>query len=139
MAVSNEFVFYKAGCTQNKENCIYPHKVVVTNAQEFNEMAKFDHVCAEYRGNYRGNSNFMPKSNVGNRKYRSSTLTPEVYQNYERLIQNLLADEPTNAPEVITLSDEADKLLEQFAEELEPKLKTEYSDIADWAGKLGIL
>ena len=78
----------------------------------------------------------MPKSNVGNRKYRSSTLTPEVYQNYERLIQNLLADEPTNAPEVITLSDEADKLLEQFAEELEPKLKTEYSDIADWAGKL---
>lgn len=59
MAVSNEFVFYKAGCTQNKENCIYPHKVVVTNAQEFNEMAKFDHVCAEYRGNYRGNSNFI--------------------------------------------------------------------------------
>lgn len=59
-----------------------------------------------------------------------------MYQNYERLIQNLLADEPTNAPEVITLSAEADKLLEQFAEELEPKLKTEYSDIADWAGKL---
>ena len=59
VAVSNEFVFYKAGCTQNKENCIYPHKVVVTNAQEFNEMAKFDHVCAEYRGNYRGNSNFI--------------------------------------------------------------------------------
>lgn len=78
----------------------------------------------------------MPKSNVGNRKYRSGTLTPEVYQNYERLIQNLLADEPTKAPEVITLSAEADKLLEQFAEELEPKLKTEYSDIADWVGKL---
>ena len=48
----------------------------------------------------------------------------------------MLADEPTNAPEVITLSVEADKLLEQFAEVLEPKLKTEYSDIADWAGKL---
>ena len=57
--VSNEFVFYKADCTQNKENCIYPHKVVVTNAEEFNEMAKFDHACAEYRGNYRGNSNFL--------------------------------------------------------------------------------
>lgn len=59
MAVSNEFVFYKADCTQNKENCIYPHKVVVTNAEGFNEMAKFDHVCAEYRGNYRGNNNFI--------------------------------------------------------------------------------
>ena len=78
----------------------------------------------------------MPKSNVGNRKYRSGTLTPEVYQNYERLIHNLLTDEPENIPEVITLSTEADELLEQFAEELEPKLKTEYSDIADWAGKL---
>ncbi|HIW40319.1 MAG TPA: DUF3987 domain-containing protein [Candidatus Eubacterium pullicola] len=78
----------------------------------------------------------MPKSNVGNRKYRSGTLTPEVYHNYERLIHNLLTDEPENAPEVITLSAEADELLEQFAEELEPKLKTEYSDIADWAGKL---
>ena len=78
----------------------------------------------------------MPKSNVGNRKYRSGTLTPEVYQNYERLIHNLLTDEPENTPEVITLSTEADELLEQFAEELEPKLKTEYSDIADWAGKL---
>ena len=31
----------------------------MTNAEEFNEMAKFDHVCAEYRGNYRGNSNFI--------------------------------------------------------------------------------
>lgn len=78
----------------------------------------------------------MPKSYVGKRKYRSGVIEPEVYRNYEHLIQNLLADEPENAPEVITLSDEADKLLEQFAEELEPKLKTEYSDIADWAGKL---
>lgn len=59
VAVSNEFVFYKADCTQNKENCIYPHRVVVTSAEEFNKMAKLDHVCAEYRGNYRGNSNFI--------------------------------------------------------------------------------
>lgn len=78
----------------------------------------------------------MPKSNVGNRKYRSGTLKPEVYQNYERLIHNLLTDKTDNAPEVIMLSKEADELLEQFAEELEPKLKTEYRDIADWAGKL---
>lgn len=44
MAVSNEFIFYKADCTQNVGNCIYPHKVVVTNADEFNDMAKYDHV-----------------------------------------------------------------------------------------------
>ena len=59
MAVSNEFTFYKADCIQNVGNCVYPHKVVVTNADEFNEMAKYDHVCAEYRDNYRGNKNFL--------------------------------------------------------------------------------
>lgn len=59
MAVSNEFTFYKADCTQNVNNCIYSHKVVVTSADEFNDMAKYDHVCAEYRDNYRGNSNFL--------------------------------------------------------------------------------
>lgn len=59
MAVSNEFTFYKADCTQNVGNCIYPHKVVVTNADEFNDMAKYDHVCAEYCDNYRGNKNFL--------------------------------------------------------------------------------
>lgn len=59
MAVSNEFIFYKANCTQNVGNCVYPHKVVVTNAEEFNEMAKHDHVCAKYRDNYRGNNNFL--------------------------------------------------------------------------------
>lgn len=59
MAVSNEFTFYKADCTQNVGNCIYPHKVVVTNADEFNDMAKYDHVCAEYCDNYRDNKNFL--------------------------------------------------------------------------------
>ena len=39
-------------------------------------------------------------------------------------------------PEIITLSKEADMLLEEFANEIEPKLKGEYADIADWAGKL---
>lgn len=78
----------------------------------------------------------VPKSNVGNRTYRSEPVTDEVYRNYERLIKNLLEDEPEHALEVIALSGEADTLLEQFAEELEPKLKTEYSDIVDWAGKL---
>ncbi|MBP7279701.1 MAG: hypothetical protein KBA11_09845, partial [Sedimentibacter sp.] len=36
----------------------------------------------------------------------------------------------------ITLSPESDRMIETFAGELEPKLKEEYSDISDWAGKL---
>jgi len=78
----------------------------------------------------------IPESNVGNRHYRSTPIPTEIYHQYEKLIRNLLQDEPEQKPEIITLSAEADVLLEQFSEELEPKLITEYSDIADWAGKL---
>ena len=37
---------------------------------------------------------------------------------------------------MITLSAEAEALLEAFSDEVEGKLKNEYADIADWAGKL---
>jgi len=78
----------------------------------------------------------MPESNVGNRHYRSEPIPTEVYQAYERLIRNLLQDDPEQKPEIIKLSPEADLLLEAFSEELEPKLVDEYSDISDWAGKM---
>ena len=48
----------------------------------------------------------------------------------------MLEDEYPQRPEVITLSPEASKLLTDFAEETEPKLKTDYAEISDWAGKL---
>lgn len=78
----------------------------------------------------------VPESNVGNRRYRSEAIPEDVYRNYERCIRGILKDEPYDAPKVITLSDEADAMLEAFSEEIEPKLKTDYVDIADWAGKL---
>lgn len=93
-------------------------------------------------GNFRGRgltARFLycvPESKVGKRSYRNETLPQPVYQRYEQCIRNILEDEPDMKPEVITLSDEADKLLEAFSEELESKLITEYADIADWAGKL---
>ena len=93
-------------------------------------------------GNFRGRgltARFLycvPESNVGKRKYRSEPIPMEVYQGYERCIKGILADEPYDAPRVITLSDEADAMLESFSEELEPKLITEYADIADWAGNI---
>lgn len=78
----------------------------------------------------------MPKSSVGNRNYRSKTIEPEVADRYEKLIFNMLEDEYTDKPELITLSDEADRLLGEFAEQLEPMLIRELADISDWAGKL---
>ena len=78
----------------------------------------------------------IPESKVGKRKYRSAPIPEETYRRYERCIRNILADEPGMQPEVITLSPEADRMLEAFAEEIEPKLKDEYAGIADWAGKI---
>ena len=49
----NEFTFWKASCVQNPKNCIYPTKVIVTDADSFNEMAHFDHVTAEYEKSVR--------------------------------------------------------------------------------------
>ena len=78
----------------------------------------------------------MPKSIVGNRKYRTEPIPSEVARQYDLLIRNLLEEEQGETPEEIALTSEADKLLESFSYEVESKLKTEYADIADWAGKL---
>lgn len=78
----------------------------------------------------------IPTSFVGKRRYRSTSVPEEVYLAYERCIWNLLEDEYTGKAETITLSPEADAMIEEYAESLEPELKAAYADIADWAGKL---
>ena len=78
----------------------------------------------------------MPTSLVGRRRFHTTPIPQEVSSAYERLIKNLLEDEQSATPEMITLSAEAEVLLEAFSNEVESKLKTEYADVADWAGKL---
>lgn len=78
----------------------------------------------------------MPASFVGSRNFNSVPVPDDVYRDYERLIVNMLEDDYPKNPEVITLSDGASKRLADFADELEPKLVTDYADMSDWAGKL---
>jgi putative DNA primase/helicase len=52
-----------ANCIGNQKNCLYPNKSVVTSEDELKEAVKLDHVCAEYKNNYRSADNFL-KSNV---------------------------------------------------------------------------
>lgn len=78
----------------------------------------------------------MPVSSVGNRRYRSEAVADDIYRGYERLVVNLLQDEYPETPQVITLSPDADRELEAFANWLEPRLTTDYAEMADWAGKL---
>ena len=92
--------------------------------------------------NFRGrglNARFLysiPKSFVGSRKYRTAPVSREAFDNYRRQIINMLQDEYPETPEVIGLSSVADMMLEKFANELEPKLISDYLEISDWAGKL---
>lgn len=77
----------------------------------------------------------LPRSLVGTRRFNSTPVPNRVKYSYWNIIKDLL-DEYKVKAEIITLSYEALKLLEEFSEELEPKLRGEYADISDWAGKL---
>ena len=56
-------ILHTANVVSDTKNCFYPNRVEVTSAEELHEAAKFDHVCAEYRKDYRSKNNFV-KSNV---------------------------------------------------------------------------
>jgi len=58
-----QLILQTANVTADAKNCSYPNKVTITNASELQEAVKMDHVCAEYKNNYRSIDNFL-KSNV---------------------------------------------------------------------------
>lgn len=58
-----KLILYTADCTGNAKNCKYPHKAVVSSADELRDAVGMDHVCARYRGGYRSVDNFI-SSNV---------------------------------------------------------------------------
>lgn len=78
----------------------------------------------------------MPESKVGRRNYRSAAVPDRIATEYADCIYNLLREDYPAEPETITLSPEADMLLAAFADDLEPRLQTEFAEIADWAGKI---
>ena len=54
-----KFTLYRADRLGMPENCIYPHKVEVSDKNTLLQAVSYDYVCAEYRGNYRNNDNFL--------------------------------------------------------------------------------
>lgn len=55
---------YTAGVVGNQANCIYPNHVIIQNKEQMKAAVKFDHVCALYEENYRGNDRFMHSDDV---------------------------------------------------------------------------
>lgn len=54
-----KFTLYRADRLGMPENCVYPHKVEVADKNTLLQAVSYDYVCAEYRGNYRNNGNFL--------------------------------------------------------------------------------
>ena len=50
---------YHADCCGRENNCLYPHKVEITDEASLVEAVSHDYVCAEYRNSYRCNDNFI--------------------------------------------------------------------------------
>ena len=53
------FTLFHADCIGQAGNCLYPHKVDITDVCSLEQAVSRDYVCAEYSGNYRGNDNFI--------------------------------------------------------------------------------
>lgn len=54
-----KLTIFTAKCTGKKSNCSYPDRREITSAEELKEAVRFDHVCGEYRDNYRSIENFL--------------------------------------------------------------------------------
>ena len=53
------FTLYSANCLGRSDNCLYPNKVEVVDADSLVQAVSHDYVCAEYKGNYRSNDNYI--------------------------------------------------------------------------------
>ena len=51
-------IFY-ADCIGREGNCLYPHRVDVTDAASLAQAVGHDYVCAEYKNSYRRKANFI--------------------------------------------------------------------------------
>lgn len=54
-----ELILYTANCTGNPENCLYPNRTVITDADGVAKATRSDHVFAKYKNDYRNKDNFM--------------------------------------------------------------------------------
>ena len=54
-----EFTIYHSNSIGNKANCLYPHKVTVTDETSFKKAVNKDYVCAKFQNNYRSEKNFI--------------------------------------------------------------------------------
>ncbi len=78
----------------------------------------------------------LPVSRIGSRSYRVKPLPKKVKEGFDNLIYRLLDIPDIGEPRTLCLSEEADKLAENFFQEIEAGLVDDLEMIEGWAGKL---
>lgn len=59
------FTMYHADCVGNAANCLYPHKVAVTDAASFKAAVAKDYVFSAFKDSYRSGENFQCADALG--------------------------------------------------------------------------
>lgn len=54
-----KLTLYRADCSGDAKNCVYPHQAAIQNPKDLATAADFDHVFANYLNSYRNIDNFL--------------------------------------------------------------------------------
>ena len=54
-----KLTLYRADCSGDAKNCVYPHKAAIQTPKDLAAAAAFDHVFANYLNSYRNIDNFL--------------------------------------------------------------------------------
>lgn len=80
-----------ADCTGVPGNCLYPNRVEISNEDELKAAIAKDHVCAQYKGNYRSNDNFIEATGIFMDVDNDDSENPDDWLSADKLSE-LLAD-----------------------------------------------
>lgn len=92
-------ILYAARCTGNEKNCLYPDRHDVTDPEGLKRAVRTDHVCAQYKGNYRSNENYISSQCVVMDNDNDHTEDPALW-----ITPEALAKEFDTVPYAITFS-----------------------------------
>lgn len=59
MTTTSPITVFAANCSGNPTNCLYPHRIEITDEESAVAALSRDFVCAEYQNNYRNEKNFL--------------------------------------------------------------------------------
>ena len=84
-----KFTLYTANCTGNEKNVLYPNQKVITAEADLKKAISYDHVCAKYQNDTRGDANFLVSDVVPMDCDNDHSDNPSDWLTPERLAQQL--------------------------------------------------